>query len=293
MPTAARFGPRELALVAVINLAWGLNIIAVRISVESVPPFTAALIRQAIVLLVCVPFLRLVPGRMRALLALGVIIGGVFLVFINLSLIGSTNVGALAIAGQLGAPFSLILAIIFLGERVGPTRLLGMALAMGGCAALVFDPRVADEPMGLIFTAIASFIWAVGSLIQRGLKGVPVLTIYAWVGLIGVLMLAPAALAFEREAMTGLTLIPHQAMLALAASAIGSTLIGHGGMAWLLQRHPVSAVVPMTLGAPVVSVIAASLVFATPLTPVMIVAGVIALTGVAIVTTRTASKGEA
>jgi len=292
MEPASRFDSRDLAVALVINLVWGLNIIAVKLSVELVPPFTAALLRQAIVLLVCIPFLRIVPGRMRALIAVALISGGVFLVFVNLSLVVSDNVGALAIAGQLGAPFSLILAIVFLGERIGPTRILGMVLAMGGCAILVFDPRIADDILGLALTAGAAFVWAVSSLLQRKLAGVPVLTIYAWIGLGGIAVLGPLALVFEPGAATGLTTVPHRAFLFLAASAIGSTLMGQGGMAWLLQRHPVSAVIPMTLGAPVISVIASSIIFATPLTPVMIVGGVVAMAGVAIVTMRTAAKGE-
>ena len=96
----------------------------------------------------------------------------------------------------------------------------------------------------------------------------------------------------EPTAVTGLDAIPAKAFGLIAISAIGSTLIGQGGMAWLLQRHPVSAVVPMTLGAPVIAVIASSIVFAIPLTPIMILGGVVAMAGVAIVTMRTASRAE-
>jgi len=61
----------------------------------------------------------------------------------------STNVSALAIAGQLGAPFSLILAIIFLGERVHKYRIAGMALAFAGVVMIVFDPNAVNEHLGL------------------------------------------------------------------------------------------------------------------------------------------------
>lgn len=287
-----RFDGRDLAVALMINLVWGLNIIIVKLSIALVPPFTAGLLRQCIVLLACLPFLRVVPGKMRLLLALGGLSGGLFLVFVNLSLVVSDNVAALAIAGQLGAPFSLILAVLFLGERIGPTRIFGLALSMGGCAMLVFDPRAVNDLAGLGLTAAASLVWAVGSLLQRQLAGVPVLTIYAWIGFGGIVVLAPLAIALEPEAMIGLGTVPPIAFAFIAMSAIGSTLIGQGGMGWLLQRHPVSAVVPMTLGAPVIAVIASSVVFAMPLTPVMVLGGVIAMAGVAIVTIRTASKAE-
>jgi O-acetylserine/cysteine efflux transporter len=293
MQPASRFDARDLCVALAINIVWGLNIVAVKLSVTSVPPFTAALLRQAILLLCCVAFLRVVPGRMKTLLSLGGVVGGAFLIFTNLSVAVSTNLGALAIAGQLGAPFSLILAVIFLGDRIGLVRMAGIALALTGCAMLVFDPRVGDEWLGLALTTGASLAWAIGSLLQRQLAGVPVLTIYAWIGLVGVTLLAPFALVLEPGALDDLTQVPALALGSIAFSAIGSTLMGHGGMAWLLQRHPVSSVIPLTLGTPVVAVIASSLVFATPITAIMVAGGALALAGVAIVTMRTAAKGEA
>ena len=290
MPAAPRFGPRDLLVALAINLVWGLNIVAVKLTVELVAPFTAALLRQAIVLVVCLPWLTIVPGRMRTIVALGLVTGGGFFALVNLSMAVTDNVAALAIAGQLGAPFSLILAIVFLRERIGVPRLAGMALSIGGCALLVFDPAVANEIPGLLLTVLASMLWAVSSLLQRKLVGVGVPTMYGWIGLGGVVVLGPLALVFEWPTMTGAVPIPLQAFGWITLSALGSTLIGSGGVAWLLQRHPVSTVIPMTLGTPVISVFASALVFGNALTPVMLMGGAVALAGVIIVTTRTATK---
>lgn len=292
MTTAARFGPFDLGVALAINLVWGLNLIAVKLSVTLVPPFTAALLRQAIVLLVCLPWLRVVPGRMRELLGLSAVIGGLFFALVNLSTMVTHNLGALAIASLLGAPFSLILAVVFLRERIGLPRIGGIALAMAGCGLLVFDPAAGREVPGLLLTALASLLWAIGSLLQRRLSGVSVGTMYAWIGLGGVTLLAPLALVFEQPVMSGSVAIPPIAFLWISFSALGSTLIGSGGMAWLLRRHPLTTVIPITLGAPVIGVAASAIVFATPLTPVMILGGVVALAGVVIVTMRTATAAE-
>jgi O-acetylserine/cysteine efflux transporter len=292
MSTVERFGPRDLFVALVINVVWGLNIVVIKLSVTVVPPFTVAFLRQAMVLLACLPWLRVMPGRMRDLAGVSIVLGGLFMAFANLSIAVTDNVGALAIAGLLGAPFSLILAVIFLKERIGIPRIAGTALAVGGCSLLVFDPSAAREVLGLALNAVASLLWAFGSLLQRRLNGVPVRTIYAWVGLGGVAILGPLALLFEPKTMTGLSPIPPIAFLWIAFSAIGSTLIGNGGIAWLLQRHPVSTVIPVTLGAPVIGVVASSIAFGNPLTPVMVLGGTVAMAGVAIVTMRTARAGE-
>ncbi|MFZ2983374.1 MAG: DMT family transporter, partial [Sphingobium sp.] len=78
----------------------------------------------------------------------------------------------------------------------------------------------------------------------------------------------------------------------IAFSAIGSTLIGHGGLSWLVQRHPIGAVMPYTLIAPLLSIIVSSVIFDTPITGMMMLGGVFVLIGVAILTIRTAKRGQ-
>ena len=73
-----------------------------------------------------------------------------------------------------------------------------------------------------------------------------------------------------------------------AAIGAGASVVGHAGMSWLLQRHPVTVISPLTLPTPLLSVIFGVIVLGTPLSPQMIAGGAVALVGVAIITLRTA-----
>ena len=168
-----------------------------------------------------------------------------------------------------------------------------MALAFAGVAIIVFDPAAASERLGLLITAAGGVVWGICSLIQRRLAGVPVLSIYAWMGLIGSLGLLPIALVFEPEQMRALPLVPLSTFGWILFSALGSTIMGQGAMSLLLRRHPLSTVVPLTLLTPVIAVVAASFYFGTVITPLMIFGGLVAMTGIAIVTIRTARAREA
>lgn len=287
-----RFGAVDLAVVVGMNILWGLNIIAVKIAVGEIAPLSAAFLRQAVVLIVCASALRWVPGKMGWLTALGILSGGAFYVAVNLSLAVAHNVGALAIAGQLGVPFSLILAVIFYREKIHWPRITGIALAIMGVVILEFDPEAGRETLGLALTAVASLFWAICSLIQRQLIGVRVLTIYAWIGLWGTLIQGIIAWHFEPGVMRALPVLQLGTLGWVAFSGIGSTVLGQGAMSWLLQRHPVSTVIPLTLAAPVISVFTASWYFGTPVTMIMLTGGALAMLGVAVITIRTARAGE-
>ena len=286
------FGAVEIAVACAMILLWGFNIIAMKVLVEGAGMLPSVLLRQLIVALVCLPFIRIVPGRMIPIIALGISSGGLFYIAIAASLAVTDNVSAIAIAGQLGVPFSLILAVIFLKEKIGPTRLAGIALALCGVVLLVFDPEAGRELPGLALSALASLIWASGALIQRRLGVISVLNMCAWLGLLGTLTLLPITLLLDPQGVAGLTSLAPATYGWAIYAALGSSIGGHGAMLWLLQRHDIATVSPITIPTPVVSVAFATWWFGTPLTWLMVAGGLIALAGVAIVVIRNATRSR-
>jgi O-acetylserine/cysteine efflux transporter len=132
----------------------------------------------------------------------------------------------------------------------------------------------------------AATCFATGSLLQRRLAGTPIMTIYGWTGLMGLVMLLPLSLLLEPQAPGRLLHLQWQMMGWFAFSVLGSTLMGQGGLTWRLGRHPVSAVMPLTLMATVVSVVASHLMLGTPITLLMALGGIMTLVGVSMVTLR-------
>jgi O-acetylserine/cysteine efflux transporter len=294
--------PRHVFLMLAICLAWAGNIVAIKEAVRDVPPLLAVAIRYAIILPVCLPHMALLsgmpddgrpPSRMMLVVIAGLIGGAGSFGFGTAAYVFAENLSALAIAGQLGVPFSLILAILFLGERIHWRRTLGIALAFAGVAILAFDPRIVDERIALLLTVAASFTWALSTLLLRRLTGIHVLNLMGWQAVVSLPVLLAASLILEPGALAGVTQIPFSAILWLAYTGLVGSLLGHSGMAWLLQRYPVSVLTPLTLPTPLLSVILATLVYGTPVTPLMALGGILTLSGVAIIALRTAGRQAA
>lgn len=285
------FSTRGWITLAAITVVWGLNIIFVKLSVDAIAPMTAAFLRQLMIALACLPFLRIVAGRMAAIVTLSLVVGALFYLPMNYALAITKNVSALSIASQLSVPFAVILSVVFMGERIGLPRIMGIILSFSGVLLLGFDPQIVHDLPAIGLSAASAFVWAAGSLLTRRLPDVPVPVLFAWFGVIGSAVLGAISLLLEPAAMAGIGRLPWQAFGPVAFSALGSSLIGHAGLAWLVQRYPIALVMPYTLIAPVLSVIVAALVFGTPVTGLMIVGGVVVLAGVAIITLRSAQKG--
>jgi O-acetylserine/cysteine efflux transporter len=284
--------PRHLALILLIDLVWAFNLVAVKLAVADAQPLTAVALRYGIVLVACLPWLRWQPGRMRVVLVTGLVAGALFMGLGGLSFALAYNVSALAIAGQLGVPFSLLLAVVFYREQIRWPRITAVALCFAGVAVMGFDPAIAAESVALWLTVAASLAWAAGNLLFRKLAGISVLTIHAWLALISVPVLLVASIVFEPGALAHVANLKPATWGWLAYSALGASLLGHGGMSWLFQRYPVSTVSPLTLPTPLLSVMVGIAVFGTPITPQMIVGGVLTIIGVGIITLRTAQRRD-
>lgn len=276
-------GASGLAVALLVNVLFAANVIAMKVVVDATSPLWSIAARMAVVALVCAPWFRLPRGRVKVIAAYGVLNGGLFLLLMNLALHLATNVGALAIVGQLSVPFSLLLGAIVLKERLSPARGVGVALAIIGVLVLGFDPRIAGELPAVLVMAGAAMVWGGAALIQRRLGGIGVMTIQVWNGLMGLVMLAPFAAMFEADKFGRLFAMPMPAMGWFAFTSLGSTVLGQGALAWLLQRHPINAVMPLMLAAPVLATCFSALYFHSPITAMMTLGGGITLVGVAII----------
>ena len=279
---------RDLALLALINLAWAGNTVAVKLAVGAVAPITAAFLRYTIVLAICLPWLRWVPGRMRPLLGAALAQGALWITLLNIGFAHATNIASLSIVSQLGVPFSLVLAVIFLGERIATTRILAVAAALVGVAIIGFDPKLVGEGLALWLTIAAALMYAGGAILLRGLTGVHPFTIFAWIGITAAPMLGFASLVFEPHALAEATALPPLMLLPILYSALVSTLVGHAGMAYLYGRYPVSTLAPLLIPSPVLGAAMAVLVLGDRVTPQLWIGGALVVAATAVITLRTA-----
>ncbi len=280
--------PRDLLFLMIINLAWGFNIAPTKWALMEVQPMTAAVVRFVIVGLICLPWIKPLGAQWKLIVAYGLSTGAIMFGLNNIAFSLADNVSALAIAGQLSVPMSLILGILFLKERIKAPRLIGIALSFFGVAWFSFDPAAFRDLTPLLLTVGGALAYATGNLFQRQIKGTHVLSMQAWLAIISVPPLLTLSLILEPAGLAQLANISMLAWGSMIFSAVCASIIGHAGISYLLQKYPISIISPLTLLAPILGVFFGVLILCTPLTDKMVQGGIITLIGVAIITVRTA-----
>jgi O-acetylserine/cysteine efflux transporter len=284
--SSAEISRSHLWQLVLINGIWGFNIVAIKLSVDRFPPVFLSFLRFLIVGLAVLPWLRVRRGEMRWLLTAAICGGGLqfALMFSGVKLSG--NMSSVAIASQLGVPFATLLSVALLGERIRWRRWLGIALSFTGIVVLAFSPDVFASAQGLIMIVAAAFIGAVGLVAIKRVHELEPLELMAWLAWASLPFLLPWSLLIEDGQLESLRQAGATGWGALLYSAVLASLFAHTAYFALVRRYPVSSVAPVTVLAPLFSVLFSVLLLGDRLDWRMVVGGLMTLSGVAVIVTR-------
>lgn len=287
MQASHRLKPSHLLLLVLVNLIWGLNLLTSKFGVAEIPPIFYSTLRVAVMMAVCLPWLRWFPGQMFNLFMVALLtgVGGFGLLALGLGL--SKDVSTVAIFTQLFVPFSVIVSVLALGEQIHWRRKSGIALAFIGVIIIGFDPRAFSYLPGLLCVVLQALSAALGMIYIKRLKGVSPLHLQAWLGLLSLPVMLGLSLLFEDGQWLATQQASWQAWGAVLFAAVGSSLIGQTAFFYLLKRYPVNSVAPLTVLSTVFGMIAGVLINHDVLTHRMLVGAVLTLVGVVIIELRT------
>lgn len=279
--------PGDLALLFVVCLVWALNLVFARwmVSVAETPPIFFAAVRFALVALALLPFLWPAPRQMgmMALIAMG--IGAAHFAFLFIGL-ANASASLASVVGQLGVPISTILSVLFLGERIGWRRGLGIALSFLGVMIIAVQPEGFTLTTGLAFLLMAALVGSAASILMKRIEPMPALRLQAWVGLFSFLPLLALSFATETGQFAPFLSGDWRVYAATLFAVFAVSIFGHGCFYILLKRYDVSMVTPLTLMTPIWGVALSIALLGEPASPRLFIGAAVALVGVAMIAIR-------
>ena len=277
---------RDLALLIGMNLIWGLNLIASKIGVGEFPPLFFTALRFGSLALFLLPFLKVHRGQMTNLMAAAILTGPAAFSLLFTGMFLAEDAATVAIANQMGVPFSTLLSIWLLGETIKWRRTLGITLAFGGMVIISFDPRVFAYWQGLALVVASCFVSSLGLIFVKRLKNIRPLELQSWIAVTGGSMLLLISLVLETGQVEAMQQATWQGWSALFFTTVLSSLIAHTAWYYLVGRYPVTSLSPITLLSPLFGVFFGVTLLNDQLTPRMLLGGAVTLVGVFIVVMR-------
>jgi drug/metabolite transporter (DMT)-like permease len=266
MPSASSSSspaPRGQVLLAygVLYVVWGSTYLAMKLAVQSLPPFTTAALRfvfSGLLLLGIGLVVDKTPLTRRHLLS-SVSQGLFLLVLGNGGVMWAMKTVPSGVGALIIATTPLFMALLSRDFRT--ITWVGIVLGMVGIGVLVdpFSTTKAAPTSGVVLLLCASFAWAIGSLLPRRFPPHPSNLVAT-----GIQMLTGAVIQFFIGRLLGEHIAWEAATstswLALAYLAVFGSLVGFTCYGWLLKVEPASRVSTYAYVNPVVAVVLGAVV---------------------------------
>ncbi len=279
---------KHFLLLGFICLTWAGNFLAAAWVVNQMEPLSFTVARFLLVLILLLPLLRPpASDQWLGLVLTSWCMGGIHFALLFVALERSIDVSSIALLMQIYIPMATLLAVLFLGERIGWRTSSGILLAFVGVLVMNLDPLVLAQLDVVALVLLAALSLAVGTMLMRRLEGIRVLNFQAWNALLSLPLLIGLTWALGQPTLPDLDVLSNPSVLgAIFYSAVGASIIGHGGFYWLIQRHEVNTVTPYLLLVPVLAVVLGVVVWGDRPGPRLLIGGGMVLAGVLWITLR-------
>ena len=228
------FTPRQLILLALLTLIWGLNWPVMKLGVQNFPPlsFRVASLGMGLALIFAAARFMHAPlaiaRRYWAQVAWLTLFNTLTWYGLTVIAIPMLSSGRAAILGYTMPVFSAVLGSLFFKEQLPRRAWLGVAAALLGVLLLLWHEMASmgSRPLGVVLMLVAAVCWAYGTQkMRRAELPVPVITLSFWMMLSATLVLAVLAALLEHEQWhapnaTAWAAIIFNAVLALAFAQV-------------------------------------------------------------------------
>jgi O-acetylserine/cysteine efflux transporter len=283
---------QHLVFLLGINFFWAASFLVGKIGMETFPPLLFTVLRYLVIIICLLPIIKIPRGHWKKIFQVGFLMGIMHYSLMWWGLNEADEIAPVAIMAQMFAPCGTILAVIILKEQVGWRRWSAIGMAFLGVMIIGFDPKVFDNIFALSLVFLAAASMGLYQVVVRTIEGVDALNILLWVAIIGTGPMIIFSLLMESNQfliMQNASMVDWGTVL---FQGIGVSVIGHGGVNFLLKRYPVSMVSPYLLMAPVLAIFSGVIFWTDVLTVELVIGGGMVISGVAILTLRNRVKIE-
>jgi O-acetylserine/cysteine efflux transporter len=275
--------PADIFLATLVAVIWGLAFVASRLALDELPPTLMTTLRFAIAAVPCL-FVRRPNVSWPLLIAISATLFlGQFLAQ-AFGIAHGVPVGLASVIVQSQALFTVAFAAIAFGEVPTRMQIVGISVAAIGllmiCGTVGYDFSVG----AFAVLMISPIVFAVGNLLLRRARDVPMFDLFAWLCLVAAVPLAALTLIVDGPQPAWHSLLNMSLTGIVSILAIGaiSTSIAYWLWGRLLRDHTAAQVVPFALLVPFVGAAASSTVFGERFGPLRLAGMIIVVVGIAI-----------
>ena len=243
----------DIGMALSVPVLWGMGFTFAKAGLGEFPPLFLMSMRFGLTALALCCFFPPPVGQWRAL-CLVALVSATIQYGLTFTGLAGLDASTAVLLVQIEVPFGALLAAVFLNDRLGWQRTLGMLLALVGMGIIVGAPSLEGKlfPVGLVLGG--GFTWALGQVMIKRIITITGFRLIAWLAVLAAPQMLAASLVLEEghwQAVKEATLIGWGSVIYMG---LVMTALGYGLWYHVLKKYHVNQVMPFLLLAPVSSI---------------------------------------
>lgn len=277
-----RINLTDFCLALSVPAIWGMGFTLAKAGLDEFPPLFLMSLRFGLSGLLLCWFYPPPKGQLGAIFLVALVSATIQY---GLTFTGLTKLDAstAVLVVQLEVPFGAVLAALFLNDKLGWWRSVGMFLAFFGVGIIVGAPSLRDQLFSAFLVICGAFTWALGQIMIKRMVTITGFQLIAWLAVFAGPQMFVASLIIESgqlHSVLNATLLGWGTVIYLG---LIMTALGYGIWYHILKKYEVNQVMPFLLLTPVSSIIGAVLFLGEQPGGRTLLGGLVAILGVGLV----------
>lgn len=276
--------PLHLFLILLTVAVWGMNFVAIKLGLQEISPMLLCCVRFFLTSMPTIFFVPFPKTALKNVAFYGLVTFALQFTILFMGMRAGVSVGLTSLLLQTQVFFTILLAVLFLGERVKPLQLLGALVSFLGIALIGVNVSGTMTFSGLALILCSAFCWGSGTVIAKSIGRINMVSLVVWGGFIAwpPLLLLSCLLEGPAAVFDTLRHLSWVSIGAVGYIAYFSTVFAFGMWNWLVSRYPLAMLTPFTFLIPLFGLASSVLILGETLDSWKIYAAILIITGLSI-----------
>ena len=279
---------KHVVMAFFIVVLWGLNFVALKIAVLSLPPIFLAGLRFLLISIPWIFFVEKPKVSKRQFITLPITLGVLQYSLLYYGMSTGLSAGLSAVILQTQSFFTVIMSTILIKEKPRLNEILGLLIGALGVMILLINNNGDFKIEAVLIILAAAISWGIANIQLKNLGNVNMVSFLIWISPFAAIVLFIISFILEYDLVLNIDFsnVEIKVFLSIFYTAYLSTVIGFTMWQYLLNKYKSIQITPYGLLVPVTGSIFGYIILNEVLEIYQIISGIIIIIGLMVISLR-------
>ena len=279
---------KHVVMAFFIVVLWGLNFVALKIAVLSLPPIFLAGLRFLLISIPWIFFVEKPKVSKRQFITLPITLGVLQYSLLYYGMSTGLSAGLSAVILQTQSFFTVIMSTILIKEKPRLNEISGLLIGALGVMILLINNNGDFKIEAVLIILAAAISWGIANIQLKNLGNVNMVSFLIWISPFAAIVLFIISFILEYDLVLNIDFsnVEIKVFLSIFYTAYLSTVIGFTMWQYLLNKYKSIQITPYGLLVPVTGSIFGYIILSEVLEIYQIIAGIVIIIGLMVISLR-------